>query len=419
MANALYAAKEWAKNSLADIKARPRNALIDATRGALLGATTDVVGYIPDAVADFMRPFGYNVPRDQVVGGTEWLANKFAQPTNSLAENAARFTTGMLTPSPMDFARLGKGPMQELTVYHGSPHRINNVDAEHPNGRFDTSKIGTGEGAQAYGHGIYLAENPEVARGYQKTLSSTAPPGDDAGAAYNFLQKMGGDEDYAKEVLGQQIEAMLANGSPNLKTAEGMLAALNSGAYKAHIPNPGHFYTVDLPDEHIANMLDWDAPLSEQPEALRRLVSQHAGDLTAQAAQSKFDEMELIATNDSALYQRWKSGELSKPAARVANGTATANDIARINRAFKEFAGVFDADDFVTGLEREKGVSVGAALEKAGIANPETGAPLSKAIQGLGYPGIRYLDGGSRADGQGTRNFVIFDGNTAKILKRE
>jgi hypothetical protein len=31
-------------------------------------------------------------------------------------------------------------------------------------------KIGTGEGAQAYGHGLYLAENPGVATDYAKTL---------------------------------------------------------------------------------------------------------------------------------------------------------------------------------------------------------------------------------------------------------
>jgi hypothetical protein len=112
-----------ASNALADFKRSPRNSLMDATRGALLGATTDSVGYIPDAVADFMRPFGYNVPRDQVVGGTEWLANRVSQPTNSLAETGARFATGMMTPSPMDFARLGKAPMQEIIegpLYRGS-----------------------------------------------------------------------------------------------------------------------------------------------------------------------------------------------------------------------------------------------------------------------------------------------------------
>ena len=57
--------------------------------------------------------------------------------------------------------RRAMGPMgKELgaTVYHGSPHRFD---------KFDLSKIGTGEGAQKYGHGLYFADSRDVARSYQ------------------------------------------------------------------------------------------------------------------------------------------------------------------------------------------------------------------------------------------------------------
>src|SRR4029077_8399539 len=40
-----------------------------------------------------------------------------------------------------------------IKAYHSSPHDFD---------RFDLSKIGTGEGAQVYGHGLYFAENPAV-----------------------------------------------------------------------------------------------------------------------------------------------------------------------------------------------------------------------------------------------------------------
>lgn len=53
---------------------------------------------------------------------------------------------------------------QGIRAYHGSPH---DFDA------FDLSKIGTGEGVQAYGHGLYFAENPTVAESYK----GTAPNG--------------------------------------------------------------------------------------------------------------------------------------------------------------------------------------------------------------------------------------------------
>src|SRR4029077_20239061 len=52
-----------------------------------------------------------------------------------------------------------KGVNLAATVFHGSPHKF---DA------FDMSKIGTGEGAQAYGHGLYMAEQPSTAAAYKQ-----------------------------------------------------------------------------------------------------------------------------------------------------------------------------------------------------------------------------------------------------------
>ena len=49
-----------------------------------------------------------------------------------------------------------------LRLYHGSPHDFD---------KFSMDKIGTGEGAQAYGHGLYFAENEGVARNYRDNLS--------------------------------------------------------------------------------------------------------------------------------------------------------------------------------------------------------------------------------------------------------
>ena len=54
----------------------------------------------------------------------------------------------------------------QITAYHGSPHDFD---------QFDSSKIGTGEGAQAYGHGLYFAESEPVAKGYRDKLSSVSP----------------------------------------------------------------------------------------------------------------------------------------------------------------------------------------------------------------------------------------------------
>ena len=47
-------------------------------------------------------------------------------------------------------------------AYHGTPHRFD---------EFSVEKIGTGEGAQAHGWGLYFAENKDVSDNYRKTLA--------------------------------------------------------------------------------------------------------------------------------------------------------------------------------------------------------------------------------------------------------
>src|SRR5690606_34108278 len=51
---------------------------------------------------------------------------------------------------------VAKAGKKGIRAFHGSPHDFD---------RFDISKIGTGEGAQAYGHGLYFADKEEVAKG--------------------------------------------------------------------------------------------------------------------------------------------------------------------------------------------------------------------------------------------------------------
>ncbi len=48
------------------------------------------------------------------------------------------------------------------SAYHGTPHRFDEFSLEH---------IGSGEGAQVHGYGLYLAENKDVSEGYRKKLS--------------------------------------------------------------------------------------------------------------------------------------------------------------------------------------------------------------------------------------------------------
>ena len=76
------------------------------------------------------------------------MASEQPQATNWAAEMATN-AVGMGTPFAQAGA-LGSAGGKGIKAYHGSPHDFD---------RFDLSKIGTGEGAQAYGHGLYFAEN--------------------------------------------------------------------------------------------------------------------------------------------------------------------------------------------------------------------------------------------------------------------
>ena len=50
-----------------------------------------------------------------------------------------------------------------LILYHGTPHSFE---------KFDISKLGTGEGQQAFGHGLYFTNKKSIAEGYANNLSS-------------------------------------------------------------------------------------------------------------------------------------------------------------------------------------------------------------------------------------------------------
>lgn len=150
-----------------------------------------------------------------------------------------------------------------MTVWHGSPHKFD---------KFDMSKIGTGEGAQAYGHGLYFAESPEVAKGYQKALSAKdKDPMSIESLARRTVDGLNGDSQQAFRTLMDRYNS----------TGEGRFFDSAMLLKKDQNKITGSLYKTDIPDEAVARMLDWDKPLSEQaPEvqsAINKLASDYSG----------------------------------------------------------------------------------------------------------------------------------------------
>ena len=320
--------------------------LRDVAQGASNTAASNVSGPV-DIIAWLLRKGGVPVP-ENALGSSQWMAEHglTAQPKNALAGMAGE-TLGMVGPmlaaakAPQianALNRVGENaamrqtlnPQTGAVVWHGSPHMFDQFDAAH---------IGKGEGAQAYGYGLYLADAPEVGGQYAR-MHLTGP----ANVAH-VAGRNGGD-----------AMAALRRAYPGMP-AQWYESAIRKGA------DAGNLYKVDLPDEHIAKMLDWDKPLSQQaPEV--------------QEALAKTKNKQLRAVVDYA------SSPYSTP-----------------------------------GLEGEV-KTMGEAIKLLGMnASPAKG---SATLAKQGIPGIRYLDGGSRGAGAGTSNYVVFPGNEnlLRILER-
>jgi hypothetical protein len=169
----------------------------------------------------------------------------------------------------MQFAQ-GYNPVG-MTVYHGSPHIFE---------RFDLKKLGTGEGNQSYGRGMYVAQNPEVAQEYKNKLTvgehyvngEALDPYNPRHYLAKVLNDVSGNTKEAVEFL--QSMALPGGSKAVQKTALEAMDLLKKGEKPAfeYVKPEGAFYKVDLPDTHIRRMLDWDEPLKNQPAQVRKLA---------------------------------------------------------------------------------------------------------------------------------------------------
>lgn len=330
---------EQAGGLLSDLTAGPRNRL----RGLL----DNPIGFANDALQEgLFGPPEVRAARDKFWNKepmTEWEKQAY---TNQL---------------------LNMG-MAGLTVYHGSPHKFD---------KFDMSKIGSGEGAQAYGHGLYFAESPEVAVAYRNKLATdssllnpkvvTFKDGSQvdvgtSGWALNMLKKGNMDAQEARVAIETELkDAAYLKNYKAMEQAKSALKALDDGAFEISGVNAGQLYKVDIPDESIAKMLDWDKPLSQQAPEVQKVV------------QDKLAQLEKL---------RYANPVYSMQHKQLSRGDMTGQDLFRF------------------------------------LGDGGKGQKSMDMWKSAGIPGIRYLDGGSRNAGQGTYNYVVFDDTLPTILER-
>jgi hypothetical protein len=288
-------------------------------------------GYDPDA---------FDVPGEQTTG-VGW-ANRMGEILHARRPDdptvVATTASPLVTITEGDIGRATDAAMgvsggglstKGIKAYHSSPHDFD---------KFDLAKIGTGEGAQVYGHGLYFAENPAVSgqggQYWNQFLNKFEGP---ERQAAEELMKKGFDRKAAETELRAALEGL--KGKPMAEELYGPIMEKwqrQLDVLQGDKPVGPRTYEVNI-NADPAHMLDWDKGLQAQsPQVLSLLRDRGV---------------------DSNLVRRW----LMEP---EKYNTARGENI------------------------------YGQLADKHGFAE------ASQHLNELGIPGIKYLDQGSRGPSQ-------------------
>ena len=269
-----------------------------------------------------------------------------------------------------------RGDVRYSAAWHGGPHDFET---------FSTDKIGTGEGAQAYGWGMYFTGSRKIAEWYRDKLKSGSgfSPVDTAARIYQSLPDAMSESERRSEVVrelerrkGDQYSQDTMMNSPSdymahhlvdgQEFSERMDEAIEAAKTK---PLNGRLYEVDLKPSEDEYLL-WDKPLSEQSEKVRKALR----NIELDNEDGRIDHTSVGGD----LYQEIaaQNADRGEESPSWTSFTNTINDRVQNQRAASEY------------------------------------------LKSLGIRGIKYLDGSSRSQGDGSHNYVIFDDADVDITAR-
>jgi hypothetical protein len=288
-----------------------------------------------------------------------------------------------------------------ITAYHGTAADFD---------KFDIGKIGTGEGAQAYGHGLYFAEADEVGKVYKKALGTVVKY--DGKPIMAVDKKVGttGDKDI-DDLLMMHFGDVKKAIAESEKQYENSLDILNQSKKEG-------LYEDYSADEELT---EWWAT---QLKKLREIDTKN---LVEVEDAGKLYEAKLKVTPDELL-------DLDKPLNKQSKVVQKKiDDLFETPISSLNLEESFVKSDFLEGVE-----TIGdyikelKAIQRA-YPNPPpfTGNNLSTELKGLigakrtsellesvGIKGNKYLDEFSRDAKGGTSNYVIFDDRVIEISKK-
>ncbi|MES2671626.1 MAG: hypothetical protein V4673_14580 [Pseudomonadota bacterium] len=314
----------------------------------------DEAGVLPDSLPEHLQPAQEVIPAMQILADlpppvhADAIRGAIAKLTSGEPVRAGEMLEAASTLDP----RIA----ESFEAWHGSPHVFD---------RFSMDHLSTGEGVQAYGHGLYFAERKATAKYYREAFASPLNAPDHL--AFDLLKDAKGDRQAAAMVA----DAMMADPlvyQPDVVTKAKALIESGAEIQKGEL---GALYRVRIKADP-ERLLDYDKPLSEQSDYVRKIMREHG-----------------------------VPEEINVP--RLSNRIGAP--------AIDEMKPVTGADAY-----RRLGTKVGPK-EINNTIGRESAA--SKALREAGVYGLQYLDQGSRGIfGKGTRNFVVFDDKHIEIIDR-
>ena len=244
----------------------------------------------------------YDYALDKLSKGNEKVAQSAKESAFIYARMAERWSEimheyGNKTYSPEDYTKshpiviskqTGDAQLEQVfeqRAWHGSSHDFD---------KFDLGYIGTGEGAQAHGWGLYFAGNKDISQGYANKLSNPVGEVNVAGIIYS-IGRGGGSWRVRNIATGELISKMkIVKAISALYTEQGKDKALKYLKDKADqtrkfkkiwidaynwLKNQevddsqwhnGKLYEVEIPD--IGTLLDEQKSLSEQPSKVKKAI---------------------------------------------------------------------------------------------------------------------------------------------------
>jgi hypothetical protein len=319
--------------------------------------------------------------------GYAGMAAPFTAPAAVATGKALAPKLGQVTENYM----VKQGMIQPLTAYHGTPHTIQ--------GQFDINKVGTGEGAQVYGHGMYFAQNPAVAKEYQKSLSGRTDLG----------------QQPSDPAFIHAVESFREAGTPLSVIPAEMKKAYKSATDKdiqlaIQATEKGNLYKVDIPDKDIPMMLDWDKPLLQQTPQVQEALAK-LGIKTDKQKLSQFDDALLDALMNDANKPLPK--QPINPSGKDIYQTFVQGNPQLTSQKLNE-AGIRGIRYLDEG-SRSKPYAVAISTKKGPYAESEfaTKEQAEQYIKEKQAEGFK-----TELKNIGTSNFVVFDPKTVKILEQ-